>query len=97
MRWAQSALQLSVAVVRKRPGQRGFQVLPRRWVVERSFAWISRRRRLARDCARDYERRTAHAEAMVDIAAVAVMTRRLARLRAQRPLPAATAAAAHAA
>jgi putative transposase len=34
------------------PGQRGFQVLPRRWVVERTHAWTTRRRR----CARDYER-----------------------------------------
>lgn len=55
---------------------KGFQVLPRRWVVERTFAWISRRRR----CARDYERRPDHHEAMVHWAAILHMTRRRARL-----------------
>jgi transposase len=53
----------------------GFQVLARRWVVERTFAWISRRRR----CARDYERRPDHHEAMVYWAAILQMTRQLAR------------------
>jgi transposase len=38
-----------------------FQVLPRRWVVERTFAWISKNRR----CARDYERPPEHHEAMI--------------------------------
>jgi transposase len=55
---------------------KGFHVLPRRWVVERTFAWISRRRR----CARDYERRPDHHEAMVHWAAILHMTRRRARL-----------------
>jgi putative transposase len=54
----------------------GFHTLPRRWVVERTFAWISRRRR----CARDYERRTDHHETMVHWAAILTMTRRRARL-----------------
>jgi transposase len=54
----------------------GFQVLPRRWVVERTNAWITRRRR----CARDYERRTDHHEAMVYWAAILQMTRRRVRL-----------------
>ena len=53
----------------------GFQVLPRRWVVERTNAWITRRRR----CARDYERLPAHHEAMIHWAAIIQLTRRLAR------------------
>lgn len=59
----------------------GFHVLPRRWVVERTNAWISRRRR----CARDYERRPDHHEAMVYWAAILQMTRRRARLPITHP------------
>ena len=57
-------------------GQQGFQALPRRWVVERTHAWITRRRR----CARDYERLPAHHAAMVQWAAILQMTRRLTAL-----------------
>jgi len=53
----------------------GFQVVPRRWAVERTSAWISRRRR----CARDYERLSGHHAAMVQLAAIIQMTRRAAR------------------
>jgi transposase len=53
----------------------GFIVLPRRWVVERTFAWISKYRR----CVRDYETLPAHHEAMVYLAMIMVMSRRLAR------------------
>jgi transposase len=75
--WAAAVLHLLVEIVRKRPGQSTFQVLPRRWVVERTFAWIAKHRRTVRD----YERLPAHHEAMVKWAMVAVMTRRLARKR----------------
>jgi transposase len=73
--WARCVLGLVVEVVRKRPGQSTFEVLPRRWVVERTLAWIAKHRR----CVRDYERLPAHHAAMVTWAMVAVMTRRLAR------------------
>ena len=53
---------------------RGFQVIPRRWVVERTFAWLSRSRRLARD----YERLPAVGEAMTHAAMTRIMLRRLA-------------------
>jgi transposase len=73
--WAAELLRLVVEIVRKRPGQSTFEVLPCRWVVERTLAWISKHRR----CVRDYERLPAHHAAMVTWAMVAVVTRRLAR------------------
>jgi transposase len=73
--WAACMLHLVVEIVRKRPGQSTFEVLPRRWVVERTFAWIGKHRRTVRD----YERLPAHHAAMVTWAMIAVMTRRLAR------------------
>jgi transposase len=54
---------------------RGFQVLPRRWVVERTFAWISHNRRMAKD----YERLCATGEAFVYAAMTRLMLRRLVR------------------
>ncbi len=52
-----------------------FEVLPRRWVVERTFAWISKHRRTVRD----YEHLPASHEAMILWAMIALMTRRLAQ------------------
>ncbi|SDZ25804.1 Transposase DDE domain-containing protein, partial [Saccharopolyspora shandongensis] len=74
-------LGLTVEIVYRQPGQKGFQVLPRRWVIERTLAWISRRRR----CARDYERLPQHHATMVHWAAIIHMTRRLARLPQHQP------------
>ena len=54
---------------------RGFRVLPRRWVVERTFAWLSQVRRLSKD----YERLPEVAEAMIYGAMSRIMLRRLAR------------------
>ncbi len=73
--WARAALGLDVQIVRRTGDLTVFTVLPRRWVVERTFAWITRRRR----CARDYERKPSHHAAMVQWAAIFQMTRRLAR------------------
>ena len=53
----------------------GFRVLPRRWVVERTFAWISHNRRMSKD----YERLCATGEAFVYAAMTRLMVRRLAR------------------
>jgi putative transposase len=55
---------------------RGFQALPRRWVVERTFAWICHNRRMAKD----YERLCATGEAFVYAAMIRLMVRRLARV-----------------
>jgi len=55
---------------------RGFQVLPRRWVVERTIAWIDQNRRMSKD----YERSCASGEALVYAAMIRLMARRLARV-----------------
>jgi len=47
--WVLTPFECQREVVRKKKGQRGFYVLPRRWVVERTFAWLSRWRRLSKD------------------------------------------------
>ena len=52
----------------------GFEVLPKRWIVERTFAWISRNRRLARD----FERYATTAAAFIRLAMIRIMLRRLA-------------------
>ena len=72
--WARDVLGVTVQVVTPPEGRKGFQALPRRWVVERTHAWVTRRRR----CARDYERLPAHHRAWVYLAAIYQMTRRLA-------------------
>ena len=72
--WAARTQNLQLVVVPRNADVRGFQVLPRRWVVERTFGWLTRCRRLARD----YERTTAHAEAMIDVAMIRLMAARLA-------------------
>ena len=59
-------------IVRRRDRHR-FVVLPKRWIVERTLAWISRRRRLARD----YERHARKAAAFVRLAMIRLMPRRL--------------------
>jgi hypothetical protein len=56
---------------------KGFQVLPRRWVVERTFSWLDQNRRMSKD----YERLCASGEALVYAAMIRLMTRRLIRLR----------------
>jgi hypothetical protein len=56
--------------------RRGFEVLPRRWVVERTFSWLSQNRRMSKD----YERLCATAEAFVYVAMTRLMVRRLARV-----------------
>jgi putative transposase len=53
-------------IVKREPGAKGFQVLPRRWVVERTFGWFGRYRRLARD----YEHTVSSSEAMVYLASI---------------------------
>jgi transposase len=69
--WAAAMTMTLQIVARRQPHT--FEVLPRRWVVERTFAWISKHRRTVRD----YERLPASHEAMILWAMTALMTRRL--------------------
>jgi putative transposase len=62
-------------IVPKPPNQRGFQVLPRRWVVERTFAWLGRYRRMSKD----YEGLTSTSEGMIYAVMVHLMVRRFVR------------------
>ncbi|MEW1870452.1 IS5 family transposase [Streptomyces caelestis] len=66
-------LGIDVEVVNRNPEARGFQVVKRRWVVERSIGWIMMHGRLARD----YETLTASSEAMIHIASLDNLTRRV--------------------
>ena len=67
-----SATLITIEIVRKPPGQVGFAVHPRRWVVERFFAWISRNRRLWKDP----EATIASAKAFLYAASVMILLRR---------------------
>ncbi|MCK1823794.1 IS5 family transposase, partial [Streptomyces sp. XM83C] len=93
--WCARALNLILTVIRRSDGHKGFVVLPKRWIVERTFAWLTRSRRLARD----YERLPASSEAMILWSMTMVMTRRLGHRRrrtgpepARAPIPAQRAA-----
>ncbi|RBQ11647.1 IS5 family transposase [Spongiactinospora rosea] len=75
--WARRFLHLTLKIVTKRPGQTGFKVLARRWIVERSLSWLMNARRNVVD----FERKPSHSEAHLTVAAITLMTRRLTRKR----------------
>jgi transposase len=76
MRWARELAKEGVKTDwQKLLPPRGFVVLPRRWVVERTFSWIEKNRRMSKD----YERLTATSEAFIYVAMSRLMVRRLAR------------------
>jgi transposase len=81
--WTTQHLGVVLDIVRRSDDVQGFQVLPRRWVVERSFAWLLRSRRLVRD----YERRTDTSEAVILWSMTMLMSRHLAAQRQQPPVP----------
>jgi hypothetical protein len=85
--WAARTLNLVIDIVRKPAGQRGFEVHPKRWVVERALAWLTAHRRLARDDERDPE----VSEETNRWAAISQMLRRITRgkpaTRQQRRTP----------
>ena len=65
----------TLEIIRRSDTAQGFEILPRRWVVERTFAWLNRCRRLAKD----WEKTIASAQAWILIANIRLLTRRLAR------------------
>lgn len=79
---AAAAVGLRVEVVSKPPGQKGFVVLPRRWVVERTFAWLGKYRRLA---GRDYETNPRNSEAWIKVCLSNLMLRRLDKRTISKP------------
>jgi transposase len=84
--WAKATLKLTLQIVKRPDDLHTFQVLPRRWVVERTLSWITRHRRTVRD----YERLAAHHETYVYWAMIIIMTRRLARPPSTTAKPQAT-------
>jgi putative transposase len=71
--WAQAAGTWIVEIVKRSDVARGFEVLPKRWIVERTFAWIGRYRRMSKD----YEMLTVSSESMIRIAMINLMLHRL--------------------
>jgi putative transposase len=72
--WAKEHGEWILEIVKRSDGVKGFELLPHRWVVERTFAWLGRFRRLSKD----YERLIETSEAMIRIAMIRLMIRRLA-------------------
>jgi putative transposase len=69
--WVQQCFAFVLEIVRRPKQQRGFQVLPKRWIVERTLGWFNRYRRLSKD----YERRTDVSEGMIYLASIRRMLR----------------------
>ncbi len=72
--WVQTVYHWTLEIVKRSDDMTGFVVLPKRWIVERTFAWLYRYRRLSKD----YEQLPENSEAMIRIAMINLMSRRLA-------------------
>jgi putative transposase len=72
--WLKGNFNTVLEIVKRPEGSKGFTLLPRRWVAERTFSWLNRHRRLSKD----YEYLTDTSEAMIKIAMIGLMLRRLA-------------------
>jgi putative transposase len=79
--WAKSECGWELQVIKRTDQDKGFKLLPKRWVVERTFAWLGRYRRLSKD----YEKLAETSEAMIQMAMIHIMIRRLEPTR-QYPL-----------
>jgi len=71
--WCKAEGGWELEVVERIPGTRGFSVQPRRWVVERTFGWLSRNRRLSKD----YERKVQTSETLIQVAMIRLLLARL--------------------
>jgi len=79
--WVKTICGWVLEIIKRTDDVTGFQVLPRRWVVERTFAWLGKYRRLSKD----YEYLPETSEAWIYAAMIHVMVRRLARLQTASP------------
>jgi putative transposase len=73
--WVKEVCHWMLEIVKRSDKAKGFEVLPHRWIVERTLGWLNRSRRLSKN----FERLTASSEAMVYLAMLPVMARRLAK------------------
>ena len=73
LKWVKDVGSAGLEVVQRPPGTKGFVVQSERWVVERTFAWLGRCRRLSKD----YERLTGTSEALIRLAMIHIMVRKL--------------------
>ena len=71
-RWCQQAGEWALEIAERERGFKGFKALPKRWIVERTFGWLVRNRRLCKD----YERMVQTSEALVQIATIRLLLRR---------------------
>jgi putative transposase len=79
--WVQTTFRLVLEIVKRSADAIGFEVLPRRWIVERTFAWLGRYRRHSKD----YEQLTESSEALIKIAMIHLMLRRITRQASLSP------------
>ena len=73
--WLEERGGWKLEIVERDREARGFEVLPKRWIVERTFSWLIRNRRLSKD----YERRVQTSETLIEVAMIRFLLRRLAR------------------
>ncbi len=81
IQWVKDSYDWVLEIVKRTDDLKGFHVLPRRWVVERTLGWLGRYRRLSKD----YECLTQSSEAMVQIALIRLMLKRLAPMNEAQP------------
>jgi transposase len=74
--WCKEVGDWDLEVVEREPGMHGFKVQPRRWIVERTLAWISRNRRMSKD----YERKVQTSETLIQVAMIRLLVTRLGRV-----------------
>ena len=73
--WRQATGGCELEVVKRAPGVRGRSRQPRRWIIERTFSWLSRNRRLSKD----YERKVQTSETRIELAMTRLLVARLGR------------------
>src|ERR687886_2105007 len=73
--WLEEQGGWELQIVERDRKARGFEVLPKRWIVERTFSWLIRNRRLSKD----YERMVQSSETFIKVAMIRLIVRRLAR------------------